>query len=317
MWSTFLNRNTLIILLGTLAVTTTACTKTEPETTTSPTPTPAKTVATSPSPTPTPTPKTSPSPTPSSVKTSPTPTPQKSTQVKTVSTSTSSKPQPKKSPSASTPPNPNAPDTYQQAIDVASGAVTISQSAVTRDDWNLVASQWQEAIKLLKAVPNSSKNYKTAQSKLSQYQNLLGDAKLRSAPPQSPKTAPGDIKPKFFSIPIKGRRGGTPVVEITFNDTQKFDMLFDTGATGTVITPIMASALKLKPTGLTVATIADGSDVFFGLTTINTVEADGRIERKMEVAIAPQNRAMGLLGQDFYEGYDINIKDDVIEFRLR
>ncbi len=46
-------------------------------------------------------------------------------------------------------------DTYKQAIDAATGAITISKSAVSPEDWSLVASQWQQAINSLKAVPGS------------------------------------------------------------------------------------------------------------------------------------------------------------------
>jgi aspartyl protease family protein len=47
------------------------------------------------------------------------------------------------------------------------------------------------------------------------------------------------------------------------------------------------------------------------------MEADGRLKRNITVAVAPPAMPIGLLGQDFYEGYDISIKADVIEFRRR
>ena len=211
-----------------------------------------------------------------------------------------------------------ADDTYQQAIDIASGAITISKSAVSRDDWNLVASQWQEAIKLLKAVPASSPKRAIAQTKAAQYQRFLADAKVRATPvANKAKLGNSDLNPQFFSIPIIGRNGGTPIVEVTFNGTRKFEMLFDTGATGTLITRSIAYALQLKPTGQMKVTVADGATVALYATTVKTLEVDGRLKRKLEVAIAPPAMPIGLLGQDFFEGYDITIKQDVIEFRRR
>lgn len=227
------------------------------------------------------------------------------------------------SPSPSPPPKPqvqkpqpsNTSDTYSQAIDTASSAVTISQSAVSREDWGLVASRWQDAINLLKAVPDSSQNYKNAQQKLSQYQNLLADAKVRSTPPP-PKPKQGDSNLPFFSVPIKGRPGGTPLIEVIFNG-RKFDMLFDTGASSTLITLAMAYTLDLKAVGTTQKMVADGAIVELPLTVVESTEISGRVKRKLEVAVAPPSMPIGLLGQDFFEGYDIAIKENVIEFRRR
>ncbi|MBE9125089.1 MULTISPECIES: retropepsin-like aspartic protease family protein [unclassified Coleofasciculus] len=226
-------------------------------------------------------------------------------------------------PSPSPPPKPqvqkpqpaNTSDTYSEAIDTASSAVTISQSAVSREDWGLVANRWQDAINLLKTVPASNQNYKNAQQKLSQYQNLLTDAKVRSTPPP-PKPKQGDSNPQFFSVPVKGRPGGTPLIEVTFNG-KKFDMLFDTGATNTLITLAMAYTLDLKAIGTTQGLVADGAIVELPLAVIESMEINGRVKRKLEVAVAPARMPIGLLGQDFFEGYDIAIKENVIEFRRR
>jgi predicted aspartyl protease len=205
---------------------------------------------------------------------------------------------------------------YEQAIDIGTGAVTITKSAVSRDDWTLAANQWQQAIKLLKAVPVKSANHSKAQQKLALYQNFLADAKEKSTPP--PKTtALGDSSPQFFSIPILGRNGGTPIVEVFFNGTQKFEMLFDTGASGTLITESMAKALRLKPVGIRVVRVADGAAVALPFAFLNSLEVDGRLKRKLEIAIAPPAMPIGLLGQDFFDGYDITIKENVIEFRRR
>jgi predicted aspartyl protease len=207
-----------------------------------------------------------------------------------------------------------APDTYDDAIAIGEGANTISQSSVSREDWNTVASRWQEAISLLKAVPASSRNYRNAQKKLKEYQTNLAEAKLRSAPPAN-KPKVGDANPQFFSVPIKERRGGTPVIEVTFNNTRKFEMLFDTGATGTLITLGMAKTLGLRAIGKANVGIADGSIVTLPIALLKSIEVDGRLKRNVRVTVAPQQMEIGLLGQDFFEGYDIQIKADTIEFR--
>jgi predicted aspartyl protease len=279
MWKSFPKTATWIVVSGFLMLSSVACSSDTPETSSSP---PVRPVA--------------------KAQATPSLTPQRPQKQATPPT-----------PAKSTP----EPDTnYEQAIDIATGAVTITKSAVSRDDWSLVASQWQQAIQLLKAVPKTSSNHPKAQKKLNLYQNFLADAKQRSTP-IAKKPTQGDANPQFFSVPIIGRTGGIPIVEVSFNGTQKFEMLFDTGASGTLITQSMANSLRLKPVGVTVKRIADGSAVALPFGFLNSIEIDGRLKRKLEVAIAPPAMPIGLLGQDFFEGYDITIKQDVIEFRRR
>ncbi len=308
MWQPIFRRTTLIILLGTLPFVITACGNNDTTTVAPTTPTPVATGTVSPTPKAVPT--TSPtaklaatattSPTPKAVATtSPTPKPQVA------------KPQPAKTPNI-----PTGPDTFEDATDTAVGAVTISQSAVSRDDWSLVVSRWEEAINLMKQVPASSKNYKTAQTKLSEYQKKLADAKVRATPVKPISTETTESNPQFFSIPIKGKHGGIPIVEISFNG-RTFDMLFDTGATNTLITLSAAASLDLKPVGSMVVTIADGSNVLVPVAELKSIESDGRIKKKFKVAVAPASMPIGLLGHDFFEGYDISIKEGVIEFNRR
>ncbi|HBE58744.1 MAG TPA: aspartyl protease [Cyanobacteria bacterium UBA11149] len=234
----------------------------------------------------------------------------------TATATTSPTPKPKATKSQPTTPTTPIPDTFQDATDMAVSATTISQSAVSREDWNLVASRWQEAIDLIKKVPTSSKNYKTAKTKLTEYENKLADAKRRGTPVVAAKPEETETNPQFFSIPIKGKYGGIPIVEIAFNG-RTFDMLFDTGATNTLITLSAAESLDLKPVGSMIVTVADGSRVKVPIVEVTSVEIDGRIKKKLKVAVAPASMPIGLLGQDFFEGYDINIKTDAIEFTSR
>ncbi|MEW6497252.1 MAG: aspartyl protease, partial [Cyanobacteriota bacterium] len=74
---------------------------------------------------------------------------------------------------------------------------------------------------------------------------------------------------------------------------------------------------KLKPIGLTKTVVADGAIVSLVLAELQSLEVDGRLKRKLRVAIAPPAMPIGLLGQDFFEGYDISIKENIIELRRR
>ncbi len=119
-----------------------------------------------------------------------------------------------------------------------------------------------------------------------------------------------------FYIPIKGRLGGTPVVEVTFNGKQTFAMLFDTGATGTVISGQMAQALGVKQEGTAQVDTASQNGVEFALGRLQSVETGGITLNDLVVAISPA-LDIGLLGQDVYGNYDVSITESVIELRVR
>jgi hypothetical protein len=72
-------------------------------------------------------------------------------------------------------------DFFGEAVNKAMSAATITQSAKSKDDWNLVANQWQEAIALMKAVPISSPNYPVAQKKAVEYKSKLDYARQTAA----------------------------------------------------------------------------------------------------------------------------------------
>ena len=67
----------------------------------------------------------------------------------------------------------SAKDTYERGLDAAYSAASLGQSAQSPEDWQLVMSRWQEAIKLLKGVPSSSPYHAIAQSKIAEYQSNL------------------------------------------------------------------------------------------------------------------------------------------------
>jgi hypothetical protein len=60
--------------------------------------------------------------------------------------------------------------TFEQAIDKARYAASLTKSAQSQAEWEIVANRWEDAIKLLEAVPTSSPNYALAQQKILQYQ---------------------------------------------------------------------------------------------------------------------------------------------------
>ena len=127
--------------------------------------------------------------------------------------------------------------------------------------------------------------------------------------------AGSDVVSGMFRVPIKRRQGGTPVVEVTFNGQQRFDMLFDTGATGTVITESMAKALKVKVEGSVMAQTAGGV-VPNPIGRVASAQAGGVVVKDLTVAVN-SHLDIGLLGQNFFGKHDITIKEDVIEFKIR
>jgi predicted aspartyl protease len=132
----------------------------------------------------------------------------------------------------------------------------------------------------------------------------------------------GNAKPNassargLYSVPIKRRDGGTPVIDVTFNGNQKFEMLLDTGASGTLITRSMARALQIPIVGAGQFTMADGRTIIMPLGRLNSISIQGARVNNVNVAIAT-NAADGLLGHDFLGNYDIKIKRDVVEFYTR
>ena len=125
-----------------------------------------------------------------------------------------------------------------------------------------------------------------------------------------------NIESDVFVVPIKRRQGGTPVIDVRFNDRHVFEMLVDTGATWTVITSPMAKALKVKPQQKLTFQTPSNSSVEFDVAQVASVETGGVVSEDLYIAIAP-TLDIGLLGQNFYQMYDITIKYNVVEFRSR
>lgn len=136
--------------------------------------------------------------------------------------------------------------------------------------------------------------------------------------PSPPANAAGTSTPVgLFQVPIKRRVGNIPVIEVTFNGNQTFDMLLDTGASGTVITPPMANQLQVRPHDAIRVNTPSSRNVLFRVARVTSVEVGGLIINNPEVAISGPELPMGLLGQNFFGNHDITIKENVIEFRSR
>lgn len=211
------------------------------------------------------------------------------------------------------------PNFFELALDKAYSAFSISQSAQSSDDWNLVVSQWTDAIALLKAVPVTSPYKAIAQKKLAEYQQNLTYAQQQATRPieENPDTVVAPDQSVFQAI-IKRRVGGTPVIDVTFNGTRQFEMIVDTGASGTVITQQTAAALGVVPVGKAKANTASARGVEFPIGYVDSIEVGGAVVKHVPVAIAPSPELeIGLLGHDFFGDYDVTIKRDVVEFRPR
>lgn len=93
-------------------------------------------------------------------------------------------------------------DNFQDANDKAISALTLSKSAHSKEDWDLVVYQWEEAIALMKVVPTSSPNYALAQNKVTEYRHNLVTA-MQNASSSTPKVS---------STTINSQQGNAPEV---------------------------------------------------------------------------------------------------------
>ncbi|MEM7769004.1 MAG: retropepsin-like aspartic protease [Cyanobacteria bacterium P01_A01_bin.37] len=235
------------------------------------------------------------------------------------------------------------PDPYPDAINRASAAFNLSQSAQSHDDWLLVSNRWQQAIDLMATVPSSSPNHGNAQQKLTEYRRNLTFARQQAALPvpnasdgnvisiqiESPSSSSNNRSQStpqiagipsgggVFRAPIVRRAGGTPVVMVTFNGNQTFEMIVDTGASGTVITQPVARALNVNPVGSTNVATASERNATFLLGYVNSLEVGGARTQNLLVAIAGPELGTGLLGHDFFGDFDVTVRQNVVEFRER
>jgi predicted aspartyl protease len=213
---------------------------------------------------------------------------------------------------------------YQEALTKADAANAIGQSALSKDDWFLVAHNLQNSVEILKSIAPTSSQYILATKVLPKYQQQLASARQKAASfvsksvesPVSSIKLPSASKPDTFIIPIQQKLGGVPVIEVTLNDNYKVPMLLDTGASHTLITQATANRMQLQAYGRSQAKTANGTATF-QVTTIDKIRFGNGITKNVQVAIGQNDLPYGLLGHDVYDGYDITIKENSIEFHKR
>ncbi|NEP77628.1 MAG: hypothetical protein F6K17_13985 [Okeania sp. SIO3C4] len=121
----------------------------------------------------------------------------------------------------------------------------------------------------------------------------------------------------IYEIPIKSRSGGSPVIDVTFNGNQTYEMIVDTGATGTSITQEMANSLKVIPNDRGTVIVADGRKIEKEYGIVASISAGGLEFKQFRVGILAPEAESALLGQDFFGNYDMTVKEKVVELKVR
>ncbi|NEP16968.1 MAG: aspartyl protease [Leptolyngbya sp. SIO4C1] len=222
---------------------------------------------------------------------------------------------------------------YTTAVELASAAAKLGQTAQSSDDWQLIVSRWTRAVEALQTVPQSDRSYATAQTKLGEYRRNLSYAKARltrlnnpaplqplpaasraAAPPSQP--LPSQSPSQSTRIPILRRHSGTPVIAVTFNGSHRYPMILDTGASRTLITRAMADELGIVPEGRVQAATASSDSVTFEIGQVDSISVADITQADVTVAIG-DSVDIGLLGNDFYQAFDLVLQQQAVEFRPR
>ena len=134
----------------------------------------------------------------------------------------------------------------------------------------------------------------------------------------SPSTLPSQNRgnARSFEVKIKRRQQGIPIIDVLFEGKKTYEMLVDTGASGTVLTVRMAEELNLKPERYVLVQTPSSQAVKLRSTTIKSIRVGSGKISNVEVIVSPALR-LGLLGQDFLARYNITIKQDTIKFQRR
>ncbi len=235
---------------------------------------------------------------------------------------------------------------YREGINLASSAYTLTLSAVSPDDWGLIASRWSRAADQLRKVNASSEHYNIAQQKIAEYTRHADHATaqikalqqtvyipLRPSArsndyfidrpstqlPQPIAEIPANTPPTASSarirIPIVRRLHGTPVVQILFNGERTYEMILDTGASRTLITRAMADELGVVPTERMVAATASAAEVTFDIGEMYSMSMGNATLKNAKVSIG-DSVSIGLLGNDFLRGYDVTIRNREVELAI-
>jgi clan AA aspartic protease (TIGR02281 family) len=232
-------------------------------------------------------------------------------------------------------------DRYQEALNTAAAARSVSETALAKEDWSLVADRWQESVKLLKMIPKNSINYPLAMKILPQYQQNLSYARQKAINYKSPSSEQKDLKStkkgskaeksdpnidsikltqidqsQSFSLPIVAKNNNVPIVEVVINGRDRVPMMLDTGASKTLLTKGVAESLKLASQGKTTAKTANGNAEFDTVKLDSLEFGPGKVTN-LTVAVGDNKLNYGLLGHDVYKGYDITLTEDSVQFKKR
>ncbi|MEM9946103.1 MAG: retropepsin-like aspartic protease [Cyanobacteria bacterium P01_D01_bin.36] len=223
-----------------------------------------------------------------------------------------------------------ASNAYQEGINLASSAHALTRSALSPDDWGLIASRWQRAADQLKKVRPQDLNYEQAQQKAEEYRLNAEAANARVTqllePVYVPITTPATESRELArartstnntqaplssanstQVPIVRRLHGTPIVRVTFNNSRTYEMILDTGASRTLITRQMAQDLGVVTTERMVAATASQAEVSFDIGQVDTISMGDIVLENARVSIGDAVN-VGLLGNDFLRGYDVTIR---------
>jgi aspartyl protease family protein len=176
----------------------------------------------------------------------------------------------------------------------------------------VASNNWPQALKLvdrlIPLIPQQASRLKQYRTKLEQLSRSSVSSPIKTQQSSS-----------LGQLAIKRREHGVPVVDVLFNRRKSFEMLVDSGASMTVITRPMAAAL-----GITTAHIVDSITVKtangqtnMSIVYLSAVTVAGLTTQQVPVAIAGPDMEIGLLGQDFLQRYDVNLRSSRIEFHDR
>lgn len=119
-----------------------------------------------------------------------------------------------------------------------------------------------------------------------------------------------------IKIRIKRFRNKIPTVDVVFNGNRTYEMIFDTGASHTLITSEMSKSLSVVSYNYADFNVADGSNVRFPVGEVKSIEIGSFKIQVMPVVIA-EKADIGLLGNDFFGQFDIKIGRSEIELSPR
>ncbi len=182
------------------------------------------------------------------------------------------------------------------------------------------AQNWGQAIQIidqmLVAAPQQTQELKQYRARL----ETLYKTGVKITPSQrTPATTTPPSTGILGQVAIKRRESGIAIVDVTFNRRLPFEMMVDSGATSTVITRRMATALGITPAqvvDVALVSTANGK-VALPIVYVDRIELGGLSLTQVPVLVGEPQMEVGLLGQDFLRHFDVTIRRDVIEFHSR